>query len=66
MVTTIKQVEAVLLSVPRNADFSPAEVLILQIHSSEGQRGVALVTRDVDADSRLAGQWQGDQGVRPT
>jgi L-alanine-DL-glutamate epimerase-like enolase superfamily enzyme len=40
MATTIKKIEAVLLSVPRNAGFSPAEVLIVQIHSSEGERGV--------------------------
>jgi len=40
MARSIAKVEAALLSVPRNKGFSPAEVLLVQIHSSDGQRGV--------------------------
>ena len=40
MTATIEKVEAVLLSVPRNAGFSPAQVLLMQIHSSDGVRGI--------------------------
>jgi L-alanine-DL-glutamate epimerase-like enolase superfamily enzyme len=40
MKTTIARVEAVPLSVPRNAGYSPAEVLIVQIQSSEAERGI--------------------------
>jgi len=38
--TTIENVEAVLLSVPRSRGFSPAEVLLVQIQSSDGVRGI--------------------------
>ena len=37
---TIANVEAVLLNVPRNAGFSPAQVLLVQIHASDGTRGI--------------------------
>ena len=40
MGSAIEKVEAVLLSLPRNAGFSAAEVLLVQIHSSEGICGV--------------------------
>ena len=40
MAAKIEKVEAVLLSVPRNKGLSPAEVLLVQIHSSEGMSGI--------------------------
>ena len=40
MAATIEKVEAVLLSVPRKAGFSPAQILLIRIHSSDGLAGI--------------------------
>lgn len=40
MTITIAKIDAVLLSVPRNKGFSPAEVLLVKVHASDGKSGI--------------------------
>ena len=40
MTITIAKIDAVLLSVPRNKGLSPAEVLLVKVHASDGKSGI--------------------------